>query len=245
MKYKLNIYLITYIILGITGVALIGLGVSVKSNDLFSNLFISFGGVTLGTSITMIIESLRLKEQDEKIIKIIKNSITSKITSDEDSIKDFRRKFYCYYNTEGEDEKIFWNHLLLDFTKFNGIGKLESKVEILNSSGERFTYFYEGIRRNVGEPLVLFDRSENGNEPTSVHVFPKIRDYLNKHFGYSYLETWTGKAMLGKIILSESVLFEIDKPGRIEEVEIAKKLDNEWEKKFIHSFVVFPNVKNN
>lgn len=242
MNYKINIYLFTYVLLAIAGTALIGLGI-VKADNLFGNLCLSLGGVMLGTSITMIIESLRLKEQDENIIEIIKNSITSKISSDEDSIKDFRKKFYCYYNTEGEDGIIFWNHLLLDFSRFNGIGKLESKVEILNSSGESFIYFYEGIRRNSGEPLVLFDRSENGNEPASVHVFPKIRDYLNKHFGYSYLETWNGKSMLGKIILSESVLFGIEKTGRIAQEKVGKELDDEWDKKFIHSFVVFPDIK--
>lgn len=211
-------------------ISLIGLALLVNAGFLTKDVFVSnmlgvAGSAILGLGVGSIINV----KQNIDILEVLRASSEHAFKTRDKEIDHYRARYHRYHLTT-IDDKTFWRHTILDFSKSISPGVLVTTTEITGKSGNKVTYLHEGGKR--GPHLIVFSEQKNGDEPASVIIFPFIgKNFSGVSFGVLFGENWDGKGQATKVILSKDALFNISNLGNVSEND-AKRLDDLWSANF-------------
>ncbi len=219
----------------VAGLALITLGVSIQSNhSLLSNIFISIGGGFAGVSFSSIANTFN----EIDIISILKNSINPLLSSDEKAISKYRIKWHHYHLSRMHGEYV-WRYCQYDFSKSFDVGRLTSKVDVINSKKEKVVYTIEAARRGTNVIFIQYPEMQSNEEPM-IEVFPFMgKHYLSPYFGMMYIESWDGTEILAPSIISNTRLLNWSKIGNLDK-KTGDELSKMWKENFKDKIDIFP-----
>lgn len=234
-KMKANRTLFLNIAFLVAGVSLIGWGASIQKDSIMAaNVFISIGGGLMGVGFS----SITTYFNDIDILNIIKNSLSAKITSEENAISKYRIKWY-HYHLSRMNGKYIWRFCFYDFSKSYDIGRLTSKVDVINSKGEKVIYTIEALRRGTNVVFIQYPEIQSNEEPM-IEVFPFMgKHYLSPYYGMMYIESWDGTEILAPSIISEIKVQNWAKIGNVDEAT-GLELSKMWKQNFNDKIDIFP-----
>ena len=162
--------------------------------------------------------------------------------SDEDRIKDYRKKWHHYHVTK-MGNKFIWRHAIFDFSRINIKGRLSGEVVFTNKVGENLKYHIEAGMRD--DRWVCLAKANKGNEPTMVEIQPFMGQYhFETYFGVSVIQTWDGEYALTPTIMSKIPVHGSEESEDIN-AEEAEKLDKLWCEGFGKTHIILPRIINN
>ncbi|WP_339697208.1 hypothetical protein [uncultured Roseivirga sp.] len=223
------------------------------------NIASSIGGVFMGIGVSSIIQLVRMRNyQDyvfEKIqaeVKTTSNAMVetkdmmkglegrarlvlskyakSGFKSTDTQIRQFKKKYHGYYQSQDKKSGILWQYHILDFSTSITPGVLECPVTIIQpSSKKQMIYHQEAYRLDNNSPLVMNTRdSVPSSELTSVTIFPFVKNHSNKYYGIQLHEGWNDKYLISAYIISEEPLYKIQEPGIITDRSKSDQLLKDW-----------------
>lgn len=223
------------------GLMILGTALLITGPVVDKQVLTAIGGALFGGSIGSLIAKIDGQEFQDKTLEVIKSTLSSKIVSDEDRVKRFRKKWHQYYQTR-VDGKYECRHVILDLQDRKELGNMSGQYVTYDQNGKPCVNNCEGGLRD--NRVIMFGKAESSDEPCSVLVLPFMAEnYHHPHCGIEFHKTWDGNDAVDPAIVSINPIEHLEETGVIKDPSKVAILTNLWESKFCTLNDTLPNVK--
>ncbi|QQR86049.1 MAG: hypothetical protein IPJ76_15790 [Flavobacteriales bacterium] len=233
------------------GTTLIGIGIywgSVGNND-YHLILTTIGGALLGSSAGWMIEEYYRKGDERtdalslfnKTYDLLQRHVrVNSLFPHESAVQDLRTvPLHFYYSTFTENGEPFWNYVVLDFTQVVVLGRLLTRIKILDYQSEPHDYDVELYRLQQNDPILILWRPSNSAQAAEVTLLASgFVSYQKWCCGLIDHEDWGRQRRLSRAILSKEKLISNISPGPLSE-EDGNKLQNRWEFRYQRGYDLF------
>ena len=207
-------------------VAVIGVILVIWGTKTTNSVLISVGASLACVGISLIIDALLTKD----VAEILREFTTSKFLSEEEVIKNYRKKYYGYWVSR-IDNVTYWLHAVLDFSNNTTPGRLKSEFDIKTSkSNYCHEYCCEAVLR--GDKLIFIITAKKGTEPPSGGVMPFGRNYSETSYGIHIHESYDNEQVMTPFIFSLSPIDNWVSNGEVNNESVSNHLWELWRKNF-------------
>lgn len=197
----------------------------------------SLGGGILGAAIGLLVARTSSQESADDIRGLLRDTLTSNFTSEDDALDSLRRKWFHYHVTDFNEGSV-WRHRNYHFDHSTSIGSIVSSITVEDDLGLSHDYRIEAAVR--GSRLIIVQTRLHGDEPPVIQIYPNMMlAFQNVHCGVSFMQNWTGRHIVTRSILSRVPLIAGLSEGTVPDVH-RKTLDTAWAKHFATSSTLFP-----
>jgi hypothetical protein len=206
--------------------AVIGIILLVWGAQATNSVFISVGASLTCVGISLFIDSLLTKD----VVEILREFTTSKFLSEENMVKDFRRKYYAYWVTKINNVTYWW-HAVYDFSNNISPGKLIADIELKSAtSNELKEYYCEAVMK--GDKLIFVITAKKGVEANIVGFLQFGHAYDDTSYGINIFESYDKDQITTPVILSLTPIQNWTNIGKICDVNVSNYLWNIWKSNF-------------
>lgn len=187
---------------------------------------LALGGAVIGAGFAAVSNWWKDLRYGREIDETIRGSLSSKFSSVESEIEDFRSVYHFYYRTRSEKRPVFWRYVKVDFSTIRIPGQLLASVEIENpDSGEPERYTLRGAVR--GHRLIIL--IEKYREQPGVNVFPLFAPGFSGYkCGFLFHEDYSGSQALDPVLICRNPEKEAGVDEIIVDDERIAFLENLW-----------------
>jgi hypothetical protein len=195
----------------LVGVIFVLLSILSVKNHLYQTFFLTFGGALIGTGLGTLASEISnrysYKNIADEVVKIQHNSIQIPwMKNDDVTIESVRKKFHIYYRSR-ENAHEYWNHYIIDFTKYKSpYDSVEFESRFVN---ERRKYIAFAFRTGNCLEIVIF-RKNNMETPQTILMFHDYGNGNNDAFGINRHIDYDGNNTIDPCIISSSNNYNIE-----------------------------------
>lgn len=213
----------------------VSLGISVllliSAKSLNEPVLAEFSAIIAGAALGTILSKMSLKELVEKTNELVERITIPSCTSEEEEIKNLRKRMYLYYVTT-KDGKEAWRCVTVDFSRIIIPNRLETIVTTIENNKE-FRYKLVGFVRR--SRLVIYTEPINSKEESAICIFPflgKEYEWVNEAVpGIHIGETWDHKTIVSPALITDSPI-EKQEDGFVKD-DLNDKLTSMWSRNII------------
>lgn len=230
------------IAIAVAGLSIIGAG-ALSQNPQLAIFLSSLGGAVFGASFSGVVSNLSESVLTGNILDILRETLSSKILSDENNLPRYRKRWFHYELSQRRKGRLYWAATIYDFCNTNLQGKLASTITWYDNNGKDQQYRIEGAVRD--SRVLFFIKALASDEPIAIEIFPFMGEtFRTTHCGFWLMVTWDGNNTLMPTIISDQPLFGVRKAGPVPD-DLSDAFYDEWRAGFkqIHNFL--PTSSNN
>lgn len=204
-----------------------------------NQIMTAIGGALVGGSIGSLIAEIDGHEFQNKTLRVMESTLSTRFVSDENRIKRFRKRWHVYYQTKVQG-KHEWRHSIWDLQEQIALGGLIGTNITYDQQGNAIRYELEVGHRDGR--IVGFLKRPDSDEPCSVCVLPSMGEFHHdSHCGLTFHITWDGNHSVDPVIVRSAPLNEVGDLGVIKDDREIDLLIQHWRSRFGRLHDMLPN----